>query len=275
MSCQLETTKLWGDWPNLQASIFYAPTGVFEVTYDSNVIRMHVGLVSRRSWHKTGDSENRLFVPGDLDVIPPGYRLREEYHRPATLLTLQLSSALIETVSQTLEIPFAQATEPVMWVRDPKLKHLCLAVKAQLKSHESTGRAFGEAIAVALAIRLITGYGTSGADVRPREELRRIFDYIDKHLDSDLSLTQLAEEGCTTVDGVKRLFREAVGVSAHRYIVERRVAYARSLLRYTQSPLKEVALRAGFYDQSHMTKWMQRVAGISPKQIKAIREKEA
>ena len=104
---------------------------------------------------------------------------------------------------------------------------------------------------------------------RRQAELESVLEYIEEHLDANLTLAEVARVGCVSVDVLKRLFRESVGVPAHRYIVQRRVEYAASLLKNGRRPLKEVALRSGFYDQSHMTRWMRRVTGMTPAVLRA------
>ncbi len=97
----------------------------------------------------------------------------------------------------------------------------------------------------------------------------RVVEYIEQHLDSDLTLVEVARAGSMSVDQLKRLFRKSIGVSTHRYIVQRRIEYAASLLKNGGRPLKEVALRSGFYDQSHMTRWMRRMTGMTPADLRA------
>jgi AraC family transcriptional regulator len=259
-------------WPSLGVAVVHAPAGTIESTYESYVIRMYVGSPGQRSWHKPSGPEHRSIGVGDLDIVPPGYRLVEHYDRPAAVLTLQLGIELIERAAEKAGLQYADMSkEPLMWVRDPKLQHLCWAIKEEIESRESANGAFGESLGPALAILLLCEYGSvspGGRHVR-QTVLRPVIDYIDKHLDSDLSLKRLANAGCISIDTLKRLFREAIGVSTHRYVVERRVAYATSLLEHSQLPIKDIALRAGFYDQSHMTRWMRRVAGITPTEIKS------
>jgi AraC family transcriptional regulator len=97
-----------------------------------------------------------------------------------------------------------------------------------------------------------------------RIDVRPLLSYIDENLDGDLTLASLAATLCVSVPHLKRLLRSLVGIPPHRYIVQRRVAYAAALLKEGRSSIREVALRAGFYDQSHMTRWMRRLAGVTP-----------
>jgi len=56
-------------------------------------------------------------------------------------------------------------------------------------------------------------------------------------------------------------------VFEHRYLVQRRVERAQSLLRSTTLSLDEIATAVGFYDQSHLTRQMRRVLGVTPKYV--------
>ena len=64
-----------------------------------------------------------------------------------------------------------------------------------------------------------------------------------------------------------RIFARTVGVTPHRYIVHLRLQCAIELIRDRQHGLAEIALRTGFSDQSHLTRWMQRVHGASLTQL--------
>jgi transcriptional regulator GlxA family with amidase domain len=62
-----------------------------------------------------------------------------------------------------------------------------------------------------------------------------------------------------------RAFRTSVGMPPHRYLVERRVARARELLASTNMPLAEIALAAGFSDQSHFARRFREHVGTTPR----------
>ena len=65
----------------------------------------------------------------------------------------------------------------------------------------------------------------------------------------------------------KALFKAAVGVPAHRYVVRRRVARAVELIKSGDHPLAEVALETGFAHQSHMARAMRNVLGRTPGEL--------
>jgi len=63
---------------------------------------------------------------------------------------------------------------------------------------------------------------------------------------------------------VARTFRETRGVTIADRIRALRIAEAERLLRHSAMPLAEVALCAGFADQSHFTKSFRRYRGVTP-----------
>jgi AraC family transcriptional regulator len=61
-----------------------------------------------------------------------------------------------------------------------------------------------------------------------------------------------------------RMFRRAVGVPPHQYVLQRRVERAKGLLLAGRLGLSDVALAVGFSDQSHLTRVFRRAVGITP-----------
>jgi AraC-like DNA-binding protein len=60
-----------------------------------------------------------------------------------------------------------------------------------------------------------------------------------------------------------RAFRDAFGLPPHAYLTGRRVERARALLLEGRRPA-DVAAAAGFYDQSHLTRYFKRYLGTAP-----------
>jgi transcriptional regulator GlxA family with amidase domain len=92
----------------------------------------------------------------------------------------------------------------------------------------------------------------------------RICEYIDSHLQENIALGVLAEIAELSVHHFARAFRQSLGVPPHNYIVQRRVEHAQQLLRNTDLPLSEIAIDAGFTDQSHLARHFRTITGVSP-----------
>jgi len=101
------------------------------------------------------------------------------------------------------------------------------------------------------------------------ERLQRVRDYIEAHLNEDLSLTVLADIACLSPYHFSRSLKQSVGVGPQRYVIQRRIERAKTMLRRTREPLALIALDAGFGDQSHFTTIFHREIGVTPGRFRA------
>jgi len=60
------------------------------------------------------------------------------------------------------------------------------------------------------------------------------------------------------------MFKQTVGISPHRYVLQCRVEFARELIAGTDMPVSEIAIVTGFSDQSHYTRWFREIVGVTP-----------
>ena len=115
---------------------------------------------------------------------------------------------------------------------------------------------------------------TSNFDGRVRgglakDVLQRLRDYIIAHLDEPIEVAALAEIAGRSEFHFTRVFARSVGVTPHRYVVHQRLQRAVELMRGGRSGLAEIAASTGFADQSHLSRWVRRVHGVSPTQLAA------
>jgi AraC family transcriptional regulator len=106
--------------------------------------------------------------------------------------------------------------------------------------------------------------GPLSADV-----FRRVRDYIEAHLDEPIEVGALAHVAGRSPFHFTRVFAQAVGVSPHRYVVRLRLKRALELMRDRRSGPADIAACTGFADQSHLSRWVRRVYGVSPTQLAA------
>ena len=100
--------------------------------------------------------------------------------------------------------------------------------------------------------------GTLGKDV-----LERLRDYVHAHLDEPIEVAALANIAGRSPFHFSRIFARSVGVTPHRYVIHLRLRRAVELIREGRTGLAEVAACTGFADQSHLSRWVKRVHGVS------------
>ena len=89
-------------------------------------------------------------------------------------------------------------------------------------------------------------------------------DYIEAHLTDELGLVELAAIVELSPHYFGEAFRISTGRSPHRYVMERRIEWARDLLWDADRPIRDIAYAAGFSSQSHFTANFRRVTGVTP-----------
>ncbi|MDY7535253.1 AraC family transcriptional regulator [Pseudomonas sp. Bout1] len=93
---------------------------------------------------------------------------------------------------------------------------------------------------------------------------RQLVEYIDQQLAEPVSLGQLAGLCALSEYHFARMFRESFGLPPHQYLLARRLARARELLRGGALPLGEIALACGFSSASHFTNRFRQAMGATP-----------
>ncbi len=99
-------------------------------------------------------------------------------------------------------------------------------------------------------------------------QLQQVLDYVQTHLDRDLSLAELAETLNLSPTYFATAFKQAIEVSPHQYVIQQRVERAKLMLSKTDLAISDIALQVGFSSQSHLTQQFKRLTGMTPKQIR-------
>ncbi len=100
------------------------------------------------------------------------------------------------------------------------------------------------------------------------EQIACVLDYVVAHLESDLSVKDLANVARCSERRLVDIFRNAVGTSPMAYVRERRVFEAQKLLVQGLA-IKDVANRLNFADSHHFSRVFRQKTGISPSEYAA------
>ncbi len=95
--------------------------------------------------------------------------------------------------------------------------------------------------------------------------------YIESHLDQKLTLSDVAERFYISESTISHLFRNKMGTSFHRLVIQRRLVAAKGLI-VNGVALEEVAARIGFGDYSTFYRAFRSEYGITPRQFRSMRE---
>jgi AraC family transcriptional regulator len=95
--------------------------------------------------------------------------------------------------------------------------------------------------------------------------VRRVREHIEGNIEKRISVEALARVANLSVCYFVRAFKQSVGVTPHDYLIRRRVERTMQLLSGTDMSLSEIALAAGFADQSHCARRFRQHVGMSPR----------
>ncbi|TWB91134.1 AraC-like DNA-binding protein [Bradyrhizobium macuxiense] len=95
-------------------------------------------------------------------------------------------------------------------------------------------------------------------------QMKRACERLDADLGGKLSSQQIAAEFGLSVSHFSRAFRISTGQPPHQWLLRQRVEAAKQLMGVRELPLAEIAISAGFANQSHFTRVFSAVVGVSP-----------
>jgi AraC family transcriptional regulator len=211
---------------------------------------------------------------GRLSFIPSGHRFYG-WQKPHVLT--RVTYIFIDPRGPLLdpELRFAETQfKPRLFFRDLGLWAIGTKLKDQRGSNGVTPqRPYAEALSTLLAhelLRLNNGareqsnagaYLRGGLAVRQRN---RVADYLEEHLDGNVSLATLAELAQLSRFHFSRAFKQSFGVPPHRYLVRRRLERAKVLLADTDTSVTEIAMAVGYLDTSSFTTAFRKHTGLTP-----------
>ncbi|MFL6698650.1 MAG: helix-turn-helix domain-containing protein [Vitreoscilla sp.] len=214
----------------------------------------------QRSWSAAGWVQAG---PGDMLMVNPG-----EVHDGIPLdaagrrwQMLYLSPALVEAAAA--EVLASRGAVP-MWrpvARDAVLARAFERWHARLAAGE--GRLACDEAQVGLLAALLLRQAQAVPERLASPSIARARERLDDDPATDPGLAALADEARLSRFQLLRAFARELGMTPHAYLVQRRLALARSLLDAGQS-IADAAAAAGFADQSHLTRSFKRCLGYTP-----------
>ncbi|MET0390459.1 MAG: AraC family transcriptional regulator [Polyangiales bacterium] len=211
------------------------------------------------------------YTHGDVDLVPAGFSDTWHHDNASTSLILRLAPSLLQQAAADMGLDPDHVGMPTRHqLKDPRIEHIAWALEAERSAGQPSGGLYADSLGLALAVHLLGQFPAPGnTGVRRRQlsaaQLARVTDYIESHIDRDLSLVRLAALAGVSPTQLKAAFRQTTGLPVHEYVIRRRVERAKALLLRGKLAASEIALEAGFSHQSHMARCMRRILGVTPR----------
>jgi len=95
----------------------------------------------------------------------------------------------------------------------------------------------------------------------------KLVEYIEEHLEEELSLEKLSEEFYVSKYHIAHVFKDYIGLSIHQFITKKRLALCQEAIRANMN-ITDVYHMYGFGDYSSFYRAFKKEYGISPKEYR-------
>ena len=167
---------------------------------------------------------------------------------------------------------FGPAAGPWIKRRHPFTLRVIERLSDLADRRDATGELLARTLTEALRLHFIDRFrsvsrsdGRSAAAQLAEADRTRLLDYIDSEgLDGDVSSAALAASVGMSVGRFARAFASTFHITPHQYILDRRIARAKTLLLTSTMSITEIAATLGFSSHSHFTTTFRNRVGSTP-----------
>jgi AraC family transcriptional regulator len=226
-------------------------------------------------WKDGSKWRDGKFKPGEFHLVTHGAFNTPRWFQTLDELSLVLDRGFVADVVQDGLPANRIEFEMQRSASDPTIGRYADAFRSELETPSSAGLLYADTLTVGLTLHLLSNYAVAKPKtLRPKGklnsfQLRSVVDFIQSHLDEDVSVLVLAEQARVSPFHFARQFRATVGLSPHQYVFQQRVQKSVGLIRAGKLPLAQIAVESGFHDQSHLTRAFRKVFGTTPRKFSA------
>jgi AraC family transcriptional regulator len=211
---------------------------------------------------------------GQVMLIPASRDLEgwSDYQARVRHIMVLLDPSLLET--ETREGADGGAFELTFHsdLNDGVIASRMRALQAELENPGLLGRLYIDSLSSEIAIRLVRMHAARPerlhrGGLSPRC-LRLVKDYIAQNLAKEITLSDIAAVAGVSSGHFCRAFHKSAGIPSHQYVVRQRIELAKKLLTESDTPIAQIALAAGFGNQSHLTRHFHAVVGTTPRRFR-------
>lgn len=261
------------NWTGIVAEQFHhRPNHLISPHLQQHLVTLNFGRPYTLTQQFDGRSQHAQVVKGNMILTPAGRATEWHWQNNVNVLHLRLEPSLVNTVAeQALEID-PQRVEIVhhFSVPDLMIEQLGQALLMELLSEHPSGRLYVDSLTNVLVAHLLKHHSTAPrvqaqpTPGLPPYKLQQAIDYIQDHLEIDITLADIAAQVGVSPYYFARQFKQSTGVAPHQYHTQHRIERAKTLLSQSDEPIADISFRLGFTSQSHFTAQFRKLTGTTP-----------
>lgn len=149
------------------------------------------------------------------------------------------------------------------------LAHLAHRLHGEFRLRDEVSRLMIDSLTLGLIAEASQRHAR--ADARPPQWLADARDLLRARFAGRVPLAELARACGVHPSHLARSFRQHYGCTIGDYIRELRIEFVCRRMRLSNAPLADIAVAAGFADQSHLTRLFKRHLGLTPSEYRRLR----
>ena len=221
-----------------------------------------------------GEKRSRATLTrGDMTIAPYRFSIDGAYVEPCEFLQLYLSPSVIDRAAN--EVGSQAVIVPVLGAVDSLAEQTIYQLEEELTSGGGTWE-YVNLLIKTLATHLVNYYTENRWTTKevggfPKYLLARTLDFINRSLDRNLAIEEIARAVGIEPERFARAFKASAGKGVHSYINERRVEEAKVLLNKSNLSIADVAQRLGFESEERFLNIFRRRTGLTPTAYREIK----
>lgn len=186
-------------WCNVNIEILHQPSGESpEFCLSHDVIGINLGGAYSVERVLNGNLKQKQYFPGSVIFCPKEQHQIYRWTRDMAALSLNLNPGLLKQNADELFGANFVELIPHFCIQDQLIYQIGLALQAELHAQGGSSRLYAESLANTLAIHLLKRYSNQAHRTisyiggLPQYKLKLVIDYINDHLEQEVSLGELA-----------------------------------------------------------------------------------
>lgn len=227
-----------------------------------------LSFVVAGSYTETVEKKIRTCQPLTLILHPAGESHAVDFHsRPVRILNVSFDSVFRTRLgenSDLLNFPVSR--------RSKTLAALGTRLFREFSQPDALSPLAIEALVLEILVET-TRLKNRETDKKTPRWLAPVKDCLHERFSEPVALEEIAAAAGVHPVHLARVFRRRFGCTIGEYVRGLRVEFARRKLSSTDAPLVEIALSAGFSDQSHLNKTFKTIVGLTPNEYRKFNRK--
>ncbi len=238
---------------------------------DRHFVSIHLGGSKRLMRRGEGQTAIREVASGAYSVVPAGAAFQWDTHGPVDFMHVYFEPRMVDGVVERAfdRDPAGVALEENLGEDDPLIRTLAGHLLAELAETDQQQAYLDDLLRLFLCRTLRLHSNARHSNPMARHalapfRLRRALDFIEANLAQHISVTEIADASGMSRFHFSRAFQRATGKAPYAFLLERRIAAAKTLLLHDGLALADVGACCGFASGSQFSRIFKAEVGMTP-----------